>query len=69
MTVTEFPVIKHVFESGAEDRIYDSLVIVGPIIVVLIVVTGRSIFTRGLAVSYLLIFCTHLLIKAFSTHN
>ncbi|MFC7156238.1 hypothetical protein ACFQPA_12375 [Halomarina halobia] len=64
MTFTNFPVIKQVFESGADDRMYDSLVITGPVVVLIVAVVGRAVFTVGLAVLYLITFVSYLLYRA-----
>lgn len=53
MRIRDIPVVSHVFESGADDRVFDSLVLLGLPLIVLIAGLGRSLWTELLAGAYL----------------
>ncbi|MDG5777034.1 hypothetical protein VB773_21480 [Haloarculaceae archaeon H-GB2-1] len=61
MKLRNVPVVSYVFEAGADDRVFDSLLLVGPIVIGVIVVLDRSLFTEALAVAYLAVFVTYVL--------
>lgn len=61
MKFGDLPVIELVFESGAKDRVFDGLLLVGPLVIVAIAVFGRSVVTAGIAVAYLAAFVLHVL--------
>ena len=63
MKLRNFPVISYVFEAGADDRIFDSLLLVGPLVIGMIVVLDRSLFTEALAVVYIAVFVTYVLYR------
>lgn len=60
MKPADLPIIKQVLESGAEDRVYDSLVLTGPVIIAVILLVGRSVVTIGLALLYVTVFVSYL---------
>ena len=66
MNVDRIPLIGGVIESGADDRVLDGLVLVGPLIVILPAlfdllpgIQARNLFTEGIAVTYLLLFVAY----------
>lgn len=61
MKVRDIPVITYVFEAGADDRVFDSLLLVGPLIIGVIIVLERSLFTEALAVAYIAVFVAYTL--------
>lgn len=61
MKLGDLPVIEQVFESGAKDRVFDGLLLLGPIVIGTVAVFGRSILTVGIAVAYLGVFVLHVL--------
>ena len=61
MRPSDFPVVAQVLESGAEDRVFDGLLLVGPLVILFIAVAGRSALTVGVAAVYLLAFVGHVL--------
>ncbi|WP_222918637.1 hypothetical protein [Natrinema sp. SYSU A 869] len=63
MRPSELPLVGQVFESGAEDRVFDSLLLVGPVIILLIVAVGRSLLTTSIAVGYVLFFVAYVLYR------
>lgn len=63
MKVREIPVITYVFEAGADDRVFDLLLLVGPLIIGVIIVLERSLFTEALAVAYIAVFVAYTLYR------
>jgi hypothetical protein len=61
MKPTEFPIVAQVIESGAQDRVFDALLLVGPLVILLIAAVGRSALSIAVAVVYLLAFVGHVL--------
>jgi hypothetical protein len=61
MKPTEFPIVAQVIESGAQDRVFDALLLVGPPVILLIAAVGRSALSIAVAVVYLLAFVGHVL--------
>lgn len=59
----DLPVISNVFEAGADDRIFDSLLLLGPPVIGLVIVLDRSPVTEALAVAYLGVFVTYVLYR------
>jgi len=52
VTPEDIPVLAAVLESGPDDRVFDGLLLLGPVVVTLIAVLGRSPVTELLAVLY-----------------
>ncbi|SIR68225.1 hypothetical protein SAMN05421858_3321 [Haladaptatus litoreus] len=65
MKVQDIPVISYVFEAGADNRVFDSLLLVGPLVIGVIVVVERSLFTEALAVAYIAVFVAYTLYQGF----
>ena len=63
MRARELPIVGQVFESGAEDRVFDSLLLVGPVIIVLIAAVGRSLLTTAIAVTYVVFFVAYVIYR------
>lgn len=61
MRLGDLPLIERVFEFGPEDRIFDSLLLFGPLIIILITVVGRTTATIGIALSYIAVFVLYVL--------
>lgn len=61
MKLRNVPVVSYVFEAGADDWVFDSLLLVGPLVIGVIIVLERSLFTEALAVAYLAVFVTYVL--------
>lgn len=64
MRISRLPFVEQVVESGADDRVFDGLLLAGPLVVLLIAVVGRSIFTQLLAAGYITVFLAHVLLNA-----
>jgi len=63
MRANDLPIVGELLESGAEDRVFDSLLLVGPLLILFIALVGRSILTTGLALSYVVFFTTYVLYR------
>lgn len=63
MKLGDLPVISTVFEAGADNRIFDSLLLLGPFVIILIIVLNRSLVTEALVVAYLGVFVTYVLYR------
>lgn len=63
MRLRDLPVIGYVVEAGADDRVFDSLLFVGPLVIGVIALLGRSLFTEVLSVTYLAAFVTYTLYR------
>lgn len=64
MKSEDVPVVGAIVRSGAKDRVFDALLLVGPLLVVIVAVFGRTSLTIGLAVGYLVVFGGYTLYKA-----
>jgi hypothetical protein len=56
MQLTAIPLVGRVFSSGAEDRVLDSLLLLGPGLIAVTILGGRNPVTVGLASAYVLTF-------------
>lgn len=63
MRPTDLPVVSHVFESGADDRVFDSLLLVGPLVIAVVALFGRSLLTELLAGAYIGTFVAYVLYR------
>ncbi|ELZ20043.1 hypothetical protein [Natrinema limicola] len=63
MKIGDLPYVGDPLEEGAEDRVFDSLLLLGPVIVALIAVLGRSALTTGIAIAYLSSFVGYVLYR------
>jgi hypothetical protein len=64
MNGSRLPVVDLVFEAGPDDRVFDWLLLSGPVVVLLIVVLGRSAPTTALAGGYLAAVVCYVLYRA-----
>ncbi|WP_135664212.1 hypothetical protein [Halorhabdus rudnickae] len=64
MNVRDLPIVNIVCEYGAQDSVFDSLLLVGPVLVVLIATLGRSIVTELLALAYVAVFLITVLYRS-----
>ena len=53
MKATDIPVIGLVIRTGADDRVYDTAMVVGVLLLAIIAALGRNMLTEGLVVAYL----------------
>jgi hypothetical protein len=56
MRFRDYPVVRQIAETGADDRVLDALVLIGPGVVAALVLVGRSLLTEVLAGAYLVVF-------------
>lgn len=63
MKLRSVPGVSDLFEAGADDRVFDSLLFVGPLVIGLIVVLNRSVATEALAVAYIAVFVIYSLYR------
>ncbi|MFB6087437.1 MAG: hypothetical protein ABEJ85_02855 [Haloarculaceae archaeon] len=63
MSIDDLPVIEQVIESGANDRVFDALLLSGPLVILLIALIGRTLLTRAMAAAYLAVFVGYVLYK------
>jgi hypothetical protein len=63
MKSRDIPVVSAVFEAGADDRVFDSLLLIGPLVIGLIVVLGRSLVTEAIAIAYIAVFVGYTLYR------
>lgn len=61
MKPSDVPVVSSVFEAGADNRVFDLLLLLGPLVIGLVVILGRSLVTEVLAVAYIAVFVTYAL--------
>ncbi|MFB6308044.1 MAG: hypothetical protein ABEH35_01820 [Haloarculaceae archaeon] len=66
MNLGDLPVVSAVFEAGADDRVFDSLLLAGPVVIGLIALLGRSIVTEALAVIYIAVFVAYVLYRGLA---
>jgi hypothetical protein len=64
MMPRDLPVVSAVVEAGADDRIFDSLLLIGPLVIGLIVILGRSLITEAVAIVYIATFVGYTLYRA-----
>ncbi|ELY86060.1 hypothetical protein [Natrinema altunense] len=66
MKLSDLPIVEEVFESGANDRVFDSLLLIGPVLIVGIAIVGRSLLTTGIAIAYVLFFVAYVVYRGIS---
>ncbi|MFB6141095.1 MAG: hypothetical protein ABEJ26_11755 [Halosimplex sp.] len=64
MKVTDVPVVGTVLEVGERNPVFDTVIALGPILVLVIALAGRNAVTTALAVLYLLIVPTYVALRA-----
>ncbi|RZV06677.1 hypothetical protein BDK88_3704 [Natrinema hispanicum] len=67
MNLRGLPVVGDLLEAGAEDRVFDVLLLVGPLLILFIAVVGRSVLTSGGAIIYILFFILYIIYRG--THQ
>lgn len=61
MKLGDLPVFSYVLGAEADTRVFDSLLLVGPLVIGLVAILGRSLVTEVLAVVYIAVFVTQAL--------
>lgn len=59
MSPEPLPLLDLIVRAGPEDRFFDSLLLVGPVLIVLIALLGRNPVTLSLAAGYIGAFATY----------
>lgn len=67
MNADGIPILGELLAAGPNDRVFDSLLLVGPLLIVVIAVVGRSALTTLLAVGYLVAFVGYTISKSLET--
>lgn len=63
MKLAEIPFVSAVIESGADDRVFDSLLLLGPFVIVFVAALGRSLLTEAVALAYVGAFVAYVLYR------
>lgn len=64
MNILDLPILSHILESGADDRVFDFLLLVGPLVIALVAALGRTLLTRAIAFAYIGVFVAHILYRS-----
>lgn len=64
MSVDDLPILGPVLDAGADDRIFDGLLLAGPVLVCVLALVGRTTATTAVAAGYLAVFAGYTLYKA-----
>lgn len=64
MNPKNFPVIRRVYQYGAEDWMLDATLLLGPVVILLFVLFGRNPVTVGVVTLYILSFVGYVLYKS-----
>lgn len=70
MTLDDLPVLEQVSEWGADDTVFDALLLLGPVIIVGIRLVGlstghpRTILTEGIVLAYIAVLLGYILHRA-----
>ncbi|SFG35765.1 hypothetical protein SAMN04488063_1790 [Halopelagius inordinatus] len=64
MSVEDLPILGPVFDSGADDHVFDGLLLAGPLLLCVLALVGRTRVTTVIAAGYLLVFVGYILYKA-----
>lgn len=67
MKLTELPIIKQVVRFGGDDRVLDTLILLGPVLIALIAFVGRTPITTVLAATYVISLPAYVLYRSRST--
>ena len=64
MNADRLPLVGSIVASGADDRIFDSLIVLGPVLVLAIALVGRSWLMTTLALAYIGAFVGYVVYKS-----
>lgn len=65
MNLRQFPFFEKIVERGTDNYVFNVLLLFGPVLIFLIVIFGRSIFTVVLALLYIIVFVVYVLFRSF----
>lgn len=57
MRLTDIPVVQWIHDTGPDDRVFDTLLLGGPVLIGLLALAGRTPLATAIVVSYLGVFC------------
>ncbi|MDS0282625.1 hypothetical protein [Haloarcula onubensis] len=63
MRPRQLPLVGHVRDAGADDGVFDTLLLVGPLVVVVVALVHRNAFTEALVLAYLTAFVGYILYR------
>lgn len=66
MTPRSLPLIRFLNEAGPDDRVFDGMLLAGPIIIVIIAIVGRTNLTSGLVWLYIIAIFGYVLYKGLT---
>ncbi|MFB6079429.1 MAG: hypothetical protein ABEJ81_00255 [Haloferacaceae archaeon] len=66
MRVESIPVVGPLLAAGADDRVFDALLLLGPVAIVAIAVLGRTTVSEAIAIVYTGGFVVYVLSKGLS---
>ncbi|GAA5050079.1 hypothetical protein [Haladaptatus pallidirubidus] len=62
-TLRDIPLLRHLARFGGQDNVFDLLLLLGPLLIIVIALVGRTVITTGFTVGYILFFFGYLLYK------
>ena len=66
MNPANFPVLRTVFKYGAQDRVLDTIMLLGPVVVLGVAVIGRNPVTEMLMAAYVFSFVVYVVINGLT---
>jgi len=63
MSLRDLPIVPQVIDAGPDNRIFHTLLLLGPVVIGLIVMFQRSLFTEMVAMAYIAGFLTYTLYR------
>lgn len=67
MKPRDVPLVDQIVESGADDHVYDTFMLMGPLVLVIVAVVGRTLLTEVVVGAHLLAFTTYVVYNAITT--
>ncbi|WP_396613968.1 hypothetical protein ACH9L7_19710 (plasmid) [Haloferax sp. S1W] len=67
MHLEKIPFVGPLLAAGADDAVFDILLLLGPLVIVLITILGRTSLTVLLAVAYTSVFVGYIAYKSMAT--
>ena len=69
MRLEDVPMVGPVLAAGADDPVFDALLLAGPLCVLVVALVGRTSATVALAAGYLLAFVGYVVLKWLSPNH
>ena len=64
MNPRDLPVLSSIIEAGAQDPVFDGLLMLGPILIAVVAVLGRSLLTEAVVAAYIVAFVGYVLYQS-----